>query len=184
MENEQEDPLDIRFEMGNKDAVEFMELVRAKWFDHLKSAKIIVLFDLKKRMKGRKLVMGRIMKANDLIRRLTVSFAPNGCDYVLFLDKIAFTMVMTDLDKKRLVRHELRHCIYNPDASNPWQILDHDIEDFEEEIRLNVDNPGWAKRVVQVTLDIYAQQKEEQKEKVPGVPPAGRVVRMRKAANG
>lgn len=156
-----------RFEIADKDATEMLDLVRDKWFSHLKTAKIKILFDLRQRKQSSKLVLGRIMKANDLIRRLTDHFYPGGCDYVLFLDKIAFTMVMQDVDKKRLIRHELRHCLYNPDSEHPWQILPHDIEDFEEEIRLNQDNPGWAKRVVQVTSDIYKQQKEKAKDKKP-----------------
>jgi hypothetical protein len=160
-----EDLTKSRFEIANKDANEMLELVRDKWFSHLDNARIQILFDLKSRMKGARLILGRIMKANDLIRRLTDHFYPGGCDYILFLDKIAFMMVMQESDKKRLVRHELRHCVYNPDAENPWQILQHDIEDFEIEINLNQDNPGWAKRVVQVTMDIYAQQKESGKTK-------------------
>lgn len=164
-----EERVDSRFENGTQDAVDVMERVRREWFEHLKEARIKVLFDTKERKKGPMLILGRIMKANDLIRRLTEQFAPGGCDYVLFLDKIAFSN-MEEEDRVRLIRHELRHCVYDPFAKTCWKLIPHDIEDFEVEIALNKDNAGWAKRIAAIAAAIYEQQKDDKKQ--PSVNPA------------
>jgi hypothetical protein len=152
--------MDSRFEHATQDAYDMMEKIREKSFEELANAKIMILFDTKIRLKGSKVVLGRMMKANDLIRRLTENFSPEGCDYVLFIDKIAW-LNMKEKEKIRLVRHELRHCKYNPFAKNPWQIEPHDIEDFEVEVELNKDDIGWAKRVAELVFYIYGQEKEK-----------------------
>ena len=154
-----------RFINGSDEARETLSSVREQWFPMLDKAIIKVLFDTKKRTSGGKIVLGRILKANDLIRRLTDDLAEEGCDYILFLDQIAFENI-PDEDKIRLVRHELRHCrvIETPKAIK-YKIIPHDIEDFQIEIELNKDNIGWAKNAVQLVSDIYEQVEEDRKEK-------------------
>jgi hypothetical protein len=178
-----EEHVESRFENGTQDVVDLMEQVRDEWFKGLSPARIRVLFDTKKRVVAKKLVLGRIMKANDLIRRLTEHFAPGGCDYVLFLDKLAYANMDRD-DKIRLIRHELRHCVYNPFAKNVWALIPHDIEDFEAEIALNKASAGWAKRIAQITLAIYEQQKDDNRQ--PAAKPEAtvqkQVIPMRKRA--
>jgi hypothetical protein len=138
-----------------------MESVRKQHFPYLDSATIKVLFDTKKRKKGGKIVLGRMLKANDLIRRLTDDLAEEGCDYIMFLDQVVFENI-PDKDKVRLVRHELRHCLVVGTEEKPkYKLVPHDIEDFEVEIKLNADNVGWASKAAQVAIDIYKQREEE-----------------------
>jgi hypothetical protein len=180
--------MDIRFENADDLTVQMMNQVREEHFKALRPAVIKVLFDLKKRVTNQKLTLGRIMKANDLIRNLTERFSPRGCDYVLFLDKMAWGLASEE-DKIRLMRHELRHGYYNPFAKNVWQLLPHDIEDFEAEIVLNRAEPGWAKRLAQITQAAYEQQAdqaEQAKQQPAKAVVAGHIVPIprRRAANG
>ena len=46
-----------------------------------------------------------------------------------------------------------------------YGIIPHDIEDFAQEVKLNSDDVDWAKRVVTLAADIYAQMEEDEKEK-------------------
>jgi hypothetical protein len=173
------DQVESRFESASKEAVDLMEQVRGQWFPDLKDARIRVLFDTKKRTKGPMIVLGRMMKANDLIRRLTEQFAPGGVDYVLFLDKVAFIHMDHD-DRIRLIRHELRHCKYNPFANNVWQLIPHDIEDFQVEIAMNKSAAGWATRIAKITADIYEQMKDNKTNKTQVPATNSNVVGMKK----
>ena len=134
--------------------------VKEQWFTELANARIKVLFDLKKKMGGGKMVLGRIQKTNDLLRHLTVDEADSdeGYDYIMYLDKMVFNNI-EDEDKIRLVRHELRHCFLDLDArGTPYKLVGHDVEDFEEEIRLNGEEIGWARRCAEIGLSLYEQQ--------------------------
>jgi hypothetical protein len=170
----------IRFENAPAAVDEMIKEVLIQYFPHFVQEEdagpvIKSLFDLKKRMVGPKLVLGRIMKANDLIRNLTEHLVSLGCDYIMFIDKKAWTL--TDvLDKIRLIRHELRHILYNPDSKNCWQVLPHDIEDFAIEVSLNKDEPGWANRVAEIVKLAYEQEAEAKKE-APVVPSRPRIQR-------
>ena len=138
--------------------------VLKEFFPALAQAKIEVLFDTKKRVKGGKMVLGRILRANDLIRKLTDNLADEGCDYILFLDQIAYEAMPT-VDQERLVRHELRHCKVVGTPENPrYKIVPHDIEDFEVEIALNQDDIGWARRSAALAEEIYSQMEDSQKD--------------------
>jgi hypothetical protein len=154
-----------RFIDASDEARKVLAEVRAGWFDPiLEAATIKVLFDTKLRKRGGKIVLGRILKANDLIRRLTDDLAEDGVDYVLFLDQVAFENI-PEKDKVRLVRHELRHCKVTGTVEKPkYKVIPHDIEDFVVEIELNKDNVGWASNAAQLVSDIYDQFEEERKE--------------------
>ncbi len=157
----------IRYEEVTPDVTRLLHKVVVDNFSELKNAKIIVLFDLKKRMSGGQIVLGRIMKTNHLLRYLTKKDARSeeGYDYVIMLDKKGWE-TLNDKDRVRLLRHELRHTYYDPDANeNYYKLLDHSVADFYEEIELNKDDPKWRQRVATVVADIYEQQKEEAKEK-------------------
>jgi hypothetical protein len=152
----------MRFE----DVTEFVEItvnrVRERDFPELVNGNIKILFDLKKRMSGGKLILGRMQKTNELTRHLTIGEAQSeeGYDYIMYLDKLAWDN-MVDGDKVRLIRHELRHCFYDINATgNPYKVIGHSIEDFYEEIELNADEPRWAQRVVELTMHMYEQERE------------------------
>jgi hypothetical protein len=150
----------IRFIAGSAQAYELMEGLIQQHFPDLKKAKILVLFDRKKRVHGNKLVLARMMRSNDLIRRLTDQIEPEGYDYVMFLDKVIFDTA-SEIDKTRLIRHELRHAFVEYRAKNPYKLIPHDIEDFEAEIALNKDDVGWAKRAASLAMQIYDEDEEQ-----------------------
>lgn len=153
-----------RFIEATEEAVKMMEEVRAEYFPALENANIKVLFDTKKRQRGGRIVLGRILRANDLIRRLTDNVAEEGCDYIMFLDQVVFENI-NDVDRKRLIRHELRHCkVVGTEEKPKYKVIPHDIEDFVIEIELNKDNVGWAKNAAEMASLIYDQIEEAKKE--------------------
>ena len=134
--------------------------VKEQWFPELANARMKVLFDLKKKMSGGKMVLGRIQKTTDLLRHLTTeeSNSDEGYDYIIYLDKMIFNNI-EDEDKIRLVRHELRHTFCDFDSrTTPYKLIGHDIEDFEEEIRLNGDDMAWSRRCAEIGLSLYEQE--------------------------
>jgi hypothetical protein len=156
----------LRYEEVTEDATRLLDEVETKYFPELRNAKIIMLFDLKKRMSGGRVVLGRIMRTNDLLRHLTKDEAEaiEGYDYIITLDKQAWDAIQRE-DKIRLLRHELRHAYFDIESeTNPYRLIDHSITDFYEEVELNKDDPRWRERVATVVADIYEQQKEERKQ--------------------
>ena len=156
--------MNIRYIEASEKAKETLEAVRKTYFPLLENAVIKILFDTKRRVKGNRMVLGSIRKANDLIRRLTDTLAEEGCDYILFLDQIVFENI-SDKDKIRLVRHELRHCKVVGTPEKPkYKLIPHDIEDFVIEIELNKDDIDWAKKASETASLIYEQLEESKKE--------------------
>jgi len=153
-----------RYVEASEEAIEKTKQTIKQWFPALELATIKVLFDTKRRTKGNKMVLGKIMKATDLIRRLTDNLTEEGCDYIMFLDRVVFENISEE-DKIRLVRHELRHCKVTGTQEKPkFKLIPHDIEDFEIEIELNKDNVGWARNAAQVASDIYEQMSDDKKD--------------------
>ena len=160
-----------RFIEATEEAVTKTKDAITEWFPQLEPAIIKVLFDTKMRKRGSKIVLGRIVKANDLIRKLTDDLAEEGCDYIMFLDQVAFENIPVK-DKVRLIRHELRHCKVTGTVEKPkYNLIPHDIEDFVIEIELNKDDVGWASNAAQLTADIYDQMTEDTKEKAEKIRP-------------
>lgn len=111
--------------------------------------------------------MSNIMKPNELLRHFTKTEASSedGYDYIIIVDKKGWD-VLSEEDRVRLLRHELRHTFYDIDAEdNPYRLIDHSVSDFYEEIELNKEDPKWRQRVTTLIGDIYEQEKEEAKEK-------------------
>jgi len=157
----------LRYEKVTDDVRRLLDKVLKDHFGELKNAKIMALFDVKKRTSGGQIVLGRIMKTNDLLRHLTRHDASSaeGYDYIITIDKKGWE-TLNDKDRVRLLRHELRHTYYDIDAeANPYRLIDHTIADFYEEIELNQDDPKWRQRVGTLVADLYEQDKEEAKEK-------------------
>jgi len=156
----------LRYEEVTEEATRLLDEVETKYFPELRNAKIIMLFDLKKRTSGGRVVLGRIMRTNDLLRHLTKDEAEaiEGYDYIISLDKQAWDAIQRE-DRIRLLRHELRHAYFDIESeTNPYRLIDHSITDFYEEVELNKDDPRWRERVATVVADIYEQQKEERKQ--------------------
>jgi len=153
-----------RFIDASEEAYKIMNEVRKEYFPLLEKAIITVLFDTRKRTRGNKLVLGRMQRANDLIRKLTDNLAEEGCDYIMFLDQVAFCNI-PEIDKIRLVRHELRHCkVTGTEEKLKYKIVPHDIEDFVVECELNKDDIGWGTKAAELALLIYDQKAEQTKE--------------------
>jgi hypothetical protein len=156
----------LRYAEVTADVNRILDEVQTKYFPELRNAKIIMLFDLKKRTSGGRVVLGRIMKTNDLLRHLTKddSIAIDGVDYIVTLDRQGWDAIQ-DEDRIRVLRHELRHTYYDIESEdNPYKLIDHSITDFYEEVDLNKDDPRWRERVATLVSDIYEQQKEDQKQ--------------------
>lgn len=157
----------LRYDEVNDHVLDLLKEVRSKDFPELVNAKVKVLFDLKKRKSGGMVILARIMKTNDLIRHLTRDGADyhNGYDYIVTLDKKCWENI-TDLDRIKILRHELRHTFFDIESDdNPYKLLNHSVSDFYEEVELNKNDPRWRERVATLTEDIYEQEKEASVEK-------------------
>ena len=156
----------LRYEDVTGTVMEMFRRVKSQHFPELKNAKIKVLFDLKKRKSVGRVVIGRIVKANDLIRHLTKNGnAEEGYDFIITLDKKCWDHI-TDEDRVKILRHELRHTSYDLESEdNPYKLVDHSILDFYEEVEMNQSDPRWRERVAILTEDIYEQEKEARLEK-------------------
>lgn len=151
----------LRYIDASADVLTILDKVREEHFPELVNAKFATFFDLKKRKSNGKIVLARIQKSNDLIKKLTVEERRNteGVDYVLAIDQVAWVSV-ADIDKERILRHELRHCVVDQEAKKPYKLTGHDLEDFTAEVVLNTADPGWASRVATLVTDIYDQEAE------------------------
>jgi hypothetical protein len=144
-----------RFTDVNQDVKDMVRAVRAEHFPELRNAEILVLFDKKKRMSGGALVLGRIQKSNDLIKKLTDEVVDEGYDYIMYLDKKMWES-SAEMDRERVIRHEFRHCFVDLDArGTPYKLISHTIEDFYEEVELNEDDPRWRIRLGEITYASY-----------------------------
>ncbi len=157
----------LRYEEATPMALDMLREIKSKSFGELKNAKIKLLFDLKKRKSGGRIVLSRIMRTNDLIRHLTQDEAGvmEGYDYIITLDKKCWDNI-PDQDRIRILRHELRHTYYDIESDNdPYKLVTHSVTDFYEEIEINQDDPRWRERVGTLTEDIYEQEKEARQDK-------------------
>lgn len=155
----------LRFEDVTTDVKDLAREIISEYFPELRNTKINYLFDLKKRLSNGKLVLGKCQKTSEVIRHLTIDEAhdEDGFVYIIYLDKCAWSNIERE-DKVRLLRHELRHVLLDPEAKNPYKIAPHDIEDFAEEVELNRDDVRWAERVANLAEQIYEQQREQEEE--------------------
>jgi len=147
----------MRFEECTNDVIEIMAEVIKRHFPELISCNICLIFDLKKRLKGGNVVLATIQKPNEMLRFFTIDEAGGsgeGYDYVMRIDKNAWDNI-DDIDKIRLIRHELRHTVVDFDSNAPYKLRDHSITDFYSEVKLNEDDPRWAERVCAITLSAY-----------------------------
>lgn len=147
-----------RFEEVTSDVTTMMETLIAETFTHLSSARILPVFDLKKRQSGGRITLGSMQKTNDLMRHLTAdNLYPEGYDYIMRLDKLVWTNIGEE-DKIRLMRHELSHCLVDMDSTtNQYKIQDHEVTDFYSEIEYNASDPRWGERLAAVASNLYSR---------------------------
>jgi len=150
----------IRYEEVTEKALALANTVINQEFPLLENVKIKFLFDTKKRVSHGRLVLGKCQKPNELVKHFTIDEAKDsdGYQYVITLDKLAFEH-MEDVDRIRLLRHELRHVLVDLDDDGPvYRIAPHNIEDFVEEIELNGDDPDWARKVGENVKKLYKKR--------------------------
>jgi hypothetical protein len=151
--------MENRFENASDEVKELVENVIDNSFRELRNAKILVLFDCKKRISKGKMVMGRMQKTNDLLRHLTLdnTMDEDGYDYILYLDKMIITNIQEE-DQIRIIRHELQHAEVDYDSNKPYKLRDHEISDFYDEIEFNSDDARWGVRIASIGHDMYEQE--------------------------
>jgi predicted metallopeptidase len=157
----------IRYEDASDDVRRLVDKVIADYFNELRNARIVALFDMKKHLSGGQVLLSNIMKPNELVRHFTRAEASSseGYDYIITIDKKGWETISEE-DRIRLLRHELRHTFYDIEAEdNPYKLIEHSVADFYEEIELNQDDPKWRQRVSTMVADMYEQEKEDAKEK-------------------
>jgi hypothetical protein len=147
----------MRYEDVTQDVNDLLNSIIKEHFPNLINARFKCVFDTKKKMKGGKFTFAYIKKVNDFITFL----ANDEFDYVAVFDKNIWNAIQPS-DRTRVARHELRHCFIDGEADDPYKLVDHEIEDFYDEIILNADDPKWSQRVAAVAESVYARDKEDQ----------------------
>lgn len=130
-------------------------------FPTLIQLKIKLIFDTKKRMKQGKVILASVELASDKIKYFSKDdVALEGYDVVMVFDMKAWELA-DEVNRKRIMSHELRHIFIN--EKGEVKLLPHDISDFVAEQKLNIEEPDWAIKLVQLVDDIYEQEKEMRK---------------------
>lgn len=116
---------------------------------------IKLLFDTKKRVNKGKLVLASIEIPNEKVKFFTAnSTVIDGYDYIMIVNYTTYELA-TDVDIKRIISHELQHIFI--DESGNCKLVSHDVEDFQEEIEKNADDPRWA---IKLTTEVQAKYDE------------------------
>lgn len=150
-----------RFEDAGDDVLGFVIDVQQEKFPWLNAAVIRILYDTKKRRSGSRLVFAKIKKTSDDIKTLAADDNGVSPDYILYLDKNVWAAI-SDEDKKRIVYHELCHCVVGNDTVPvQYKIQDHEIQTFYDEIEFNKDDPRWLERVSAIGEHIYDPDNNE-----------------------
>jgi len=153
----------MRYEDADDNLVQVFLDVMEDRFPQYQYLNFKLVYDLKKRIKSGKVTLASIEMASPKIKYFSVDEkAAEGYDYVLFVDKKAWEL-SNENDKKRLISHELRHVFV--DEKDKAKLVGHEIEDFYQEIKLNEDDPEWARKLVRLVTDVYDQEKEDAKDK-------------------
>ena len=150
-----------RYEDVTEDVKTVVARVIDTHFTDLANVKVKFLFDTKKATRNGRIALGKCQKPNELTKHFTIPEAKNdeGYQYVITLDKLAYNN-MPDVDRIRLIRHELRHilAVRNDETGDvKCKIMPHNIDDFVEEVMLNDDDPEWAKRIGKMVGLLYKQ---------------------------
>lgn len=153
----------MRYEDADDKLTEVFLDVLEERFPSYQHLNFKLVYDLKRRKVGGKLVLASIELASPKIKYFsTDDHAIEGYDYVIFVDKKAWDMA-SDKDRTRIISHELRH-VFVDERDRP-KIVAHEIEDFYAELKLNADDPEWGLKLVTLVTDVYDQEKEEEEEK-------------------
>jgi hypothetical protein len=128
-----------RYENVTNDEYVILKEVKENYFSELASANIKMVFNTKKKKSGGKVILASIKKPSEVEQFLCT----DEIDYIMFIDQNAWMLADTE-DRVRLVRHELRHTDVDMDATKPFKLRGHSVEDFYREIAFNRDKPKWG----------------------------------------
>lgn len=152
-----------RYEDCDENLVEVFLDVLEERFPNFSYLNFRLIYDTKKRVRKGNLCLASIELASPKIKFFTQDEkAIDGYDYVIIVDKKAWELA-SEADKKRLISHELRHVFI--DEKGGLKIVDHEINDFYAEIKLNADDPEWGRNLCRLTAAIYDQEKDAAKDK-------------------
>ena len=152
-----------RYEEADESLVEVFLDVVEKVFPLYQNLKFKLIFDTKKRVKGGKIVLASIELASEKVKFFSKDdVAVEGYDYIMIVDSKAWELSANNKNRKRLIRHEMRHAFINENGMP--KIIGHEIEDFYVEIEANKDDPEWARKLATLVTDVYEQERELAKE--------------------
>ena len=127
-------------------------------FPGMINIKFKLLMDTKKRMKKGRLTLASTELANEKIKYFsTDDQAPEGVDYVIILDSVAWEHASQE-DKVRLISRQL--CKVFIDEKGNFKLITFDIFDFISEIERNKTDSNWLKKLNELVFDIYEQKKD------------------------
>lgn len=142
---------------ANESTKELFEKVKNEYFPELLNADFFLVFrDNKSSSKGN-VVIASIKKPDKLLKFKTEDEVEGGYDYVIVIDGNIYNE-LSEEDKIRIFRHQLRHCDVDNEKDDPYRLKDHDVEDFYEEIELNKDDPRWKERVNTIAESVYDKE--------------------------
>jgi len=153
----------VRFVEADESVVEVYIKAMEQRFPSLAQLKIKLIFDTKRRINQGKIALAMVELANDKIKFFSKDkIAVGGYDIIIIFDMKAWEL-SDDKNRMRIMSHELRHILI--DEKGKLKLIPHDISDFREEQRLNVDDPDWGLKLSILVNDIYEQEKEMVKPK-------------------
>jgi len=155
----------MRYEPVTDDVTLLIKQVIEGHFPELAGAKILPIFDSKKKVSKGKFVIAQIKRINELEKYLTLDDVGDmdGYDYFLFINKVAWD-IADEQDRVRIIRHEFRHTSVDNDSDKPYKLQPHDLEDFFAEVRLNRENPKWASELAAKALAAFGENSETEED--------------------
>lgn len=155
--------MESRYLDGDDNLIEIFLNVVEERFPGLVNLKFKLIYDTKRRIKQGKIVLASTELASPKLKFFTQDdIATEGYDYIIIVDKKAWEL-SNDVDKKRIMSHELRHCFI--DEKGSLKIIGHEINEFYAELKLNSDDPEWAKNLATLVFAVYEQEKEQTKDR-------------------
>lgn len=144
-----------RYEKANETVIGSVEEIKKEYFPELVNCYITTIMDTKKKKVNGELAFARIKKANDIEKYLSFDEKTfDSTDFFLFIDKNIYEEVPESY-REKIIRHELRHVLYDSSKKDPYSIIDHDVKDFKAELQLNKDDPDWKEQATEIANMIY-----------------------------
>jgi len=148
---------ELRYEPVPENTVNLCEYIRVENFPVLDGARVMYIFDNKKKTSGGRIVVARIKKMNDEMKFLAMNDMGMTFDYCMFIDKNVWGELDKE-DRKRIAFHEFCHCDVNMEKKNPYGIRDHEIQGFYDEHDFNSDDLRWNERVAVIAESVYDEE--------------------------